>query len=90
VRELFRGGDPGERILQHLLTLAAVVSLNYQLGRPSRALVEEAREIDVRGARTLTSNDVAAVTGSPSISRRVVASAGEDKAPRVAAHASWT
>jgi hypothetical protein len=28
-----------ERILQRLLTLAAAVSLNHQLGRPSRALV---------------------------------------------------
>ena len=29
-----------ERILQRLLTLAAAVSLNHQLGRPSRALVD--------------------------------------------------
>ena len=29
-----------ERILQRLLTLAAAISLNYQLGRPSRALVD--------------------------------------------------
>jgi transposase len=28
-----------ERILQRLLTLAAAISLNHQLGRPSRALV---------------------------------------------------
>jgi hypothetical protein len=28
-----------ERVLQRLLTLAAAISLNYQLGRPSRALV---------------------------------------------------
>jgi transposase len=29
-----------ERVLQRLLTLAAAVSLNHQLGRPSRALVD--------------------------------------------------
>jgi hypothetical protein len=29
-----------ERVLQRLLTLAAAISLNYQLGRPSRALVD--------------------------------------------------
>jgi transposase len=29
-----------ERILQRLLTLAAAISLNHQLGRPSRALVD--------------------------------------------------
>lgn len=28
-----------ERILQRLLTLAAAITLNHQLGRPSRALV---------------------------------------------------
>jgi hypothetical protein len=28
-----------ERVLQRLLTLAAAISLNHQLGRPSRALV---------------------------------------------------
>jgi hypothetical protein len=28
-----------ERILQRLLTLAATITLNHQLGRPSRALV---------------------------------------------------
>jgi hypothetical protein len=31
---------PRERILQRLLTLAAAISLNHQLGRPSRALVD--------------------------------------------------
>jgi hypothetical protein len=29
-----------ERILQRLLTLAAAISLNHQLGRPPRALVD--------------------------------------------------
>ena len=29
-----------ERILQRLLTLAAAISLNHRLGRPSRALVD--------------------------------------------------
>jgi transposase len=29
-----------ERILQRLLTLAAAISLNHQLGRPSRALID--------------------------------------------------
>ena len=29
-----------ERILQRFLCLAACISLNYQLGRPSRALVD--------------------------------------------------
>ena len=29
-----------ERILQRFLTLAAAISLNHQLGRPSRALVD--------------------------------------------------
>jgi len=32
-------GDPGERVLQRFLCLAAAITLNHQLGRPSRALV---------------------------------------------------